>query len=57
MMSHIKTQREIEDDAAADYERAYQESQDRMSVSTSKVNSSGAEFGLEDQQDTEKPTK
>ncbi len=48
-MIQIRTQREIEDDAAADYERTYQESQDRMRVSTSQRFSSGDKFRVEDQ--------
>ena len=47
-MNQVKTQREIEEDAAVDYERTYQESQDRMRDSSPKVNSSGGEFRLEE---------
>lgn len=48
-MSQVKTQREIEDESAADYERTYQESQDRMGVSTSQRFLNGDEPELEDQ--------
>jgi hypothetical protein len=48
-VSQVKTQREIEDDAAADYERTYQESQDRMRVSTSQRFLNGDAPGFEDQ--------